>query len=117
MTTTSSTDLHALVQQTIDLEPLQPYYHTEIADRKPLVISTGPAIDREWELMKFGVPVRFLPESELAGRPYLKFDQITVTGDQATVKFTYPVEGIRGTVTFVKANGQWRVQSQQIVET
>ena len=117
-TTTNRDDLRHLAQLTIDLDTLEQYYHAELPGRKPLCIVRNDVVPDELALTKFGEPVRFVSAAEARkpGAACLAFSKIEIQGDAATVEFTYSIEGIRGTVTFRKASGAWRVEGHHVHE-
>src|SRR5262245_37049012 len=94
-------DLQALVQATIDVPSLQPYFHVDRDQtRKPLILVQNENVSAQLQLNKFGVPVLIVPRAQLQGRPYLEFRALDVHDGAATVQFDYPIEGVRGTVQF-----------------
>ena len=110
-------DRDALLQQTIDLKPLQGYYHADkIANRRPLVLKRNEAVGSDVHLSKFGQPVEVADSEQLKSRPYFEITKLTVNGDHATVEFRYPPEGIAGTVRFSKAGSEWHTDSHELVE-
>lgn len=111
-------DLRHVAQLTIDLDTLDKYYHAELPGRKPLCIVRNDVVPEGLALTKFGEPVRFVPAAEASkpGAACLVFSKIEVQGAAATVEFTYSIEGVRGTVTFRKASGAWRVESHHVRE-
>ena len=114
---TNTLDLQKLVQATIDLQDLQPYYHVDSEpSRKPLIILKNDVIAHDLSLSKFGAPVQFLSRDEAGSKPYIEVTKVTVNGSGAVVEFRYPVEGIYGTVTFTKAGDTWQVESHDLVE-
>jgi hypothetical protein len=111
------TDLQNLMQATIDLKPLQPYYHVgQEPNRKPLIVLKNSIVNQDLSLSKFGSPVAFLSRTEIGDRPYLEITKLTHDGTSAEVEFVYPVEGIRGTVYFKKTGDSWVVETHEIVE-
>lgn len=107
-------DLEAVCQLAIDLPFMELYWHVdEDATRRPLVIVRNHEIFEEPLLLtKFGEPVVFVPEFELAAQKleaFLVFTQLEVSADSARVRFEYPVEGTGGEATFRKRDGAWEV--------
>jgi hypothetical protein len=111
-------DTEQLYQLTIDLPPLEKYFHPSEPSRKPLYVVKNDAVKGDLKLTKFGEPVEFVPLEELEEdeKPYFEFSSVEIGDDVATVGFRYPVEGIRGKVNF-KYDGEWKVLSHEIVET
>ena len=110
-------DRQALLQQTIDLKSLQPYYHVDkIPARSPLLLIQNEIVGGGIRLSKFGQPVEVVERSEVKKRPHLEITKLAVSGDQVTVEFRYPPEGIAGTVRFNKVGAEWREKSHEIVE-
>jgi len=115
---TGSSDLQQIIQLIIDSDKLAPYYHEkEIADRKPLKI-----VENKWlknaklSLTKFNSEVEFISD-EKKGLAYLVFDEIKINAENASVRFRYPIEGIRGDAVLEKHDDKWILKKISIVES
>jgi hypothetical protein len=110
-------DFQALVQATIDVPSLQPYFHVDRDHtRKPLIIVQNENVSEQLQLNKFGVPVLIVPRAQLQGRPYIELRALEVHNGAATVQFEYPVEGVRGSLQFARQGSAWQLTAERIVE-
>lgn len=111
-------DKRQVMQLCIDLPALQDFYHPEKAGRTPLVIKSNektPVV----KLSKFGQPVQFMTEDEIAGagkEAYLDFSRFEISGDNATAVFRYRIEGIMMTALLKKSGGQWVVTESKLMD-
>jgi len=115
----SSEDVAAVAQITIDIESLQQYFHEdELPERSPLVVVSDLLARQGAKLEKFGLPVVLKAEADVADwiAPHLRFSIVSMTADQATVEFSYRIEGIRGTARLNKRQGKWQVVVAEILE-
>jgi hypothetical protein len=104
-----------LLQALIDLPGLQPYWHPEVPGRIPLILLEG-RFGRGHQLVKFGQPVRILPRSEVKDRPFLEITTFLVTEDGVRIGFRYRVEGVVGSVFFVRKDRTWAAKETRIAE-
>lgn len=108
-----------ICQLVIDSDVLAPYYHADTdATRKPLYLAQSGLVGPDLHLMKFGEPVKIAPRAEIQamGRPYLEITKLEIQGNQATVEFAYPVEGISGAATLERRDTGWAVQQDRLKE-
>lgn len=116
----ANNDLQKICQLTLDLPALQQYYHVEDAPgRKPLVILKNEFIEGYFNLSKFGKPVIVLSREEIHQKKiaaYFEFTSIEQSENSAITKFSYPVEGIRGKVTFKKIGKNWKITEHALIE-
>ncbi len=56
----SKTEIERIIQMSIDIDELQPYYRPEQENRKPLRIADNGVISSDLKLEKFGEPVQFM---------------------------------------------------------
>lgn len=116
---TDSLQLQYIIQRAIDLPALQQYYHVkELQNRAPLIIYLNENQFFNLELQKFGRKVKLTHNiNELEeGTPYLKFNSISITLNNAEVNFTYKVEGINVNVSMKNENGDWVITNSKINE-
>ena len=113
-------DQRVLIQMTIDLDELQPYFHVdEVEGRSPLIIFNDGMVPPTLELTKFGEAVQFMTTAELFfynKTAFLDFERFDITPSQADIELKYSVEGLTITLSFEKKEGTWRVRSKQLVE-
>lgn len=115
----SETDIQTVIQMSIDIEELQPYFHPEKEGRNPLVIEANGVISSDLELVKFGVPVQFMQMKDLFFNnldAFLEFDTFEISSTTATVLFRYYVEGIKIGLTFEKIDGEWMILTKKLSE-
>ena len=111
--------IERICQLVVDSDVLAPYYHAgEDPSRKPLYLAESSQIRPGLRLTKFGEPVRIAPRDTLAAqrKPFLEFTKLDVRESGAEVEFTYPVEGISGTITLARSNGAWAITKQTVQE-
>jgi len=112
----SADDLRGVLQAVIDDEALTNYLHLEQRNRFPLHIS-GRGLPKDLQLTKMTKPVVIDDEgSRDAKKPVLVFTEIEIKGAEATVRFRYDIEGVRGTTTLNKPYGQWAVKQSHVAE-
>jgi hypothetical protein len=111
--------IERICQLVIDSDILEPYYHADTdPNRKPLHVVESTTVRPGLRLTKFGQPVRIAPREELVAqqRPFLEFTKVEVRGDKAEVEFSYPVEGVVGTVALDRRNGAWTIGDKRLRE-
>ncbi len=112
----SPDDLRGVLQAVIDDEALTPYLHLEQRNRFPLHVS-GHGVPKNLQLSKMAKPVVIEDEgSRDAKKPVLVFTEIDIKGAEATVRYRYDIEGVRGTATLNKPYGQWAVKQSHVAE-
>lgn len=64
------------------------------------------------------MPVKFISRANLEKEqiPYLEFTKIDIQTNTAEVSFSYPVEGIVGSVNYRKKADLWQVEDYRLVE-
>lgn len=115
----TKTDIQTVIQMSIDMDELQPYFHSEKPGRKPLIIEDNGVISKDIELTKFGEPVKFMKKPDLFFTDtdaFLVFNTFEINPTTASVDFHYNVEGIKMTLDFEKKDGQWIVISKELSE-
>lgn len=110
--------LALILQTTIDAPQLQTYYHEkELPDRKPLTIVLSHIPASDIHLRKFNLPVIItIAKKGILNQPCLVMHEIMIIKSSAKVRFSYPVEGIRGTITLQEMNLTWKITNINIVE-
>lgn len=110
-------ELRQIYQAVIDIEALQRYFHvTDVPDRKPLLLLSNAATESRPALTKFGMPVQYVSQDEVASRPYIELTNANIGEAEAKIEFRYPVEGLSGHVTLKKYNQQWGVVDHALRE-
>lgn len=106
-------DTRAVLQVVIDDEALEPYLHLDKPGRFPLVVA-GSGIPEG--LTKSAQPVKMGSESDAKDKAVLVFTEVSVSGDRATVRYRYEVEGVKGSCTLVKKDGRWELKSSRVTQ-
>jgi hypothetical protein len=108
-------ELVSVLQQTLDLDAMKPFWHDELPNRKPLVVLRSHVCKDEPKLSKFGKPVVFV-DADKAEDPYFAFTRVDAHGETVSVTFSYPVEGVTGRAVFAKKNGAWVLTGKEVAE-
>jgi hypothetical protein len=113
-------DKQEIVQQCIDLELLQLYYHeTEVEGRIPLVILDNGIIPADLKLTKFGQSVLFMRKEDIFNKnikAFLSFDEFIITTNSAKIRFRYDIEGVRVNVEMEKKDSKWIIKTSDLFE-
>jgi hypothetical protein len=107
----------ALLRQVLNLSELSKYWHVDTPGRDPLRIVKTPLLPIT-SLKMFGSDVVWIEPAD-AKKPtaFMSFSQVEATATRATVAFAYPIEGVRGTVTFRRqGQNEWRVDKATVAE-
>jgi hypothetical protein len=111
-------DIQAVLQTSIDFPALQTYFHEEEAGRTPLIIEKNEFVP-EVQLEKFGQAVLFLSAEEIfitSQSAHIQINFLTINQATADVVFSYPIEGIRLSLSFIKEGETWEIQASQLTE-
>lgn len=111
----SADDVNAILQLTIDDPELDPYLKLGSPGRFPLKVS-GSALTSETKLVKATEPVQVVDGPESDKDPVLVITDVEIDGDTATVRYRYPIEGVRGTARLTKTPHGWQLKSSRVVE-
>jgi hypothetical protein len=102
-----------VLQLVIDDEALEPYLKLGEPGRFPLAIS-GDNIPEG--LVKATKPVKIVGEPATPKEAVLVFTEIDVRADQATVRYRYAVEDIKGTANLKKVEGRWELTNSRVTQ-
>ncbi|MGC4093550.1 MAG: hypothetical protein QM756_37760 [Polyangiaceae bacterium] len=108
-------DVQAVLQLVLDDDALTPYLHLDRPDRFPVRIS-GPDLGSGIELTKATKPVVVVPQGENDKKPTIAFTEVKITGDEASVRFRYDVEGVRGSASLKRRDKQWVLVRSRVSE-
>jgi hypothetical protein len=108
-------DVQTIVQLTIDDEALEPYLHLDKPDRFPFRIA-GSELLQGLEVTKATKPVILVADPASEKKPVLVFTEIKIDGDDASVRYRYDVENVRGTSTFKRREGRWVLTRSRVTE-
>ena len=111
----SNQDVQTVVQLVIDDEALQPYLHLDKPDRFPFRVA-GSDLPQGIELTKATKPVVIVADPASEKKPVLVFTEIKVEGDEASVRYRYDVEKVRGSSTLKRREGHWVLTRSRVTE-
>jgi hypothetical protein len=112
----SPTDLRDVLQAVIDDDALTPYLHLEQPNRFPLRVS-GHDLPKDVQLTKATKPVVLVDDpTREPKKPVLVFIEIEIKGDEASVRYKYDVEKVRGFATLNKPYGRWAIKQSRVAE-
>lgn len=114
----SEPERDAMLQATLNLSALGPYWHVNTPGRDPLRIVRTPLVP-ETSFMEFGSKVVWIDEREATkGTAFFRVTGLSATKTKATLSFEYPIEGIVGTATFGRYGGKgaWRLERGDVHE-
>lgn len=105
-----------MLETTLLLKELSDHYHVKLPGRDPLRIVKTPLV-ADHAIMMFGSDVVWIEESAAkTGTAFFRITGLTATKTKAKLSFEYPIEGVRGTVTFAQRFGEWRYESSDVHE-
>jgi hypothetical protein len=111
----SNQDVQSVLQLVIDDEALEPYLHLDKPDRFPFRIA-GSELPQGLDLTKATKPVVFVADPASEKKPVLVFTEIKVDGDQASVRYRYDVEKVRGSASLKRVDGHWVLKRSSVTE-
>lgn len=111
----SNEDARAVLQLVLDDEALAPYLHLDRPDRFPLRVG-GSALPAGIELTKATKPVVVVAAPEAEKKPTIVFTEVRLDGDDASVRYRYDVEGVRGSATLKRREGRWVLVRSRVSE-
>lgn len=113
----SAADCAEILQRTLDLDLLAPYWHAERRGRSPLSLLRSSALCGQPALVCRGVPVVWTSTREREERR-LAFEvtRMEVSRERARVEFSYPVEGVVGGAAFERRAGAWVLVDKRVAE-
>jgi hypothetical protein len=113
-------DKQIVIQMSIDVDELQPYYHVDkIETRKPLIILNEGTVPSNLTLTKFEEEVQFMLKNEVFfydKQAYLDFDKFDISPTQADIIFRYNIEGLIIKLTFEKVDNKWTIKTKKLKE-
>lgn len=114
-------DTLQILQKVIDLPKLQQYYHSNLPERVPLVVEKNNYVPTEFLLKKFDQPVVFVDKTAIVSqlrKAYFKITKLDIDANQqqATIKFSYPIEGIGGQASLTNSQGTWKIVKSSLYE-
>lgn len=126
-TTATANDRETLLQKTLEIDALAPYWHDKTTAFT--IASSEVVVDRP-RLTMFGAPVSYVgaPDAAAAGRrgacsstkePSLcsfRFTKLMISEPRAAVDFVYPREGLSGHVDFERRPEGWVVARRSVAE-
>lgn len=105
-----------MLETTLLMKELSPYFHPKLPGRDPLRIVKTPLL-AEHDLMMFGSNVAWIEEKEAkAGTAFFRITALVASKTKAKLSFEYPIEGVSGTATFSHRFSEWRYESGEVRE-
>ncbi|MFZ5892921.1 MAG: hypothetical protein ACOY0T_17810 [Myxococcota bacterium] len=111
----SPEDVRDVLQLVLDDDALAPYLHLDRPDRFPVRVS-GRDLPANVELTKATKPVVIVPEGDTEKKPTIVFTEIKVNGDEASVRYRYDVEKLRGSSSLKRRDGHWVLIRSRVTE-
>jgi hypothetical protein len=111
----SQEDAQQVLQLVIDDDALSAYLHLDKPDRFPLRIG-GSALPQGLELTKATKPVIIVTELDKEKKPVIVFTEIKIAGDDASVRYRYDAEKVRGSSTLKRRDGHWVLTQSRVTE-
>jgi len=111
----SSADVQAVLQLVLDDDALGPYLHLERPDRFPLRVA-GRDLPQGIELTKATKPVVIVADADGDKKPLIVFTEINVASNEASVRFRYDVEKVRGSASLERRDKQWVLVRSRVTE-
>lgn len=99
-------DAQAVLQLVLDDDALGPYLHLDRRERFPLRVAARD-LPAGIELTKATKPVVLVPDAEIDKRPIIVFSELRIEGDEASVRYRYDVEKVRGSASLQRRDGHW----------
>ncbi len=97
---------------------ISPYWHVDRPGRDPLRIVKTPLVPAV-PLTMFGSPVVWIEAADARpGTAFLTVTRIDATRTRARLEYTYPIEGVTGTLTFrhQSPGDDWTVEKSEVRE-
>jgi hypothetical protein len=105
-----------MLKKTLNLPALGSHWHVDQPGRDPLRLVRTPIVP-EQPLTMFGSPVVWITSSEATrSTAFLALTDLKATRTRATLAFTYPIEGVTGTVTFLHHGKSWEIEKSEVKE-
>jgi hypothetical protein len=111
----SNQDVQTVLQLVIDDEALEPYLHLDKPDRFPFRVG-GSDLPQGLELTKATKPVVFVADPASEKKPVLVFTEVKIDGDEASVRYRYDVEKVRGSSSLKRRDGRWVLIRSRLTE-
>jgi hypothetical protein len=110
--------LAKLLQKTLDLDRIAPFWHSDLPGRDPLRVAKNGVVADTPSLNMFGSPVVWSDRATLEQKklPYFEFTKIESSATKARIEFAYPVEGVVGHVVFKKRFDAWQLEEKEVSE-
>ena len=91
------------------------HLHLDKPDRFPFRVA-GSDLPQGIELTKATKPVVIVADPASEKKPVLVFTEIKVEGDEASVRYRYDVEKVRGASSLKKRDGHWVLTRSRVTE-
>lgn len=111
----SDESIHTLIRQSLNIDELDPFLHTEIEGRGTLFVAGGDIQDRG-EFLRKGQLVKIVSPSSLEMN-LVYFHRIERDSFSAYVEFEYKIEGVWSNVYLTRNGDIWHIDSVRLFET
>jgi hypothetical protein len=111
----STDDATAVLELVVNDPELDPYLKLGEPGRFPLKMS-GSALPAGLKLVKSTEPVQIVAAPKDKKDAVLVVTEIEISGDKASVRYRYDIEGIRGSANLTKGQYGWELKNSRIVE-
>lgn len=112
-------DKQNVIQQCIDINDLQSYYHPTTIDGKQVLVILENDETEPLKLQQYGSPVKHYDMESLFAfnyKAFLKFKKITIRGNRAEVLMSYDIENVKVSVYFEKLEDKWQKKKHTIMK-
>lgn len=114
----SDEELVALLQRTLDHPRLAPYWRADQPGRRPLRLVRNALAPLAKGLKLHGEAVQVVERASLEKDklPYFEIRDLRPSAERVSLRFAYPVEGVKGELAFKKQDGAWVEEKVDVVE-
>ncbi len=110
----ANTDFDQIIAATLKHPSVAMYLHPEVDGRVPVRVAMGAPFDgRAIRLNLYGQPVVTVRNSDSNSALNMS---LQCRATHCNVQLSYPPEGIHGVVQLIQEQGQWRVETADIME-
>jgi hypothetical protein len=114
-TPASEQDVATILQLVVDDPELDNYLHLGQPGRFPLQLA-GERLPVGLKLTKSTEPVKIVDGPRSKKDAVLVITEVDIQGSNASVRYRYDIENIRGNVTLAKTSHGWELKNSRLVE-
>jgi len=107
-----------LLQKTLDLDLLAPFWHRDQPGRDPLHVIENDVTKGRPALSIFGSPVVYVTRAEAEKKklPFFEYTSLASSATKTTIELRFPPEGVVGKVVFLKRFDDWQLEEKHVAE-